>query len=269
MTMDAGQKGDALAGRAIHEEWVSTYRTPEALRFYDVAFDELVRRLNPPPDATILDAGCGSCAKSVLLAERGFRVVATDFSATALELGAQVVASRGLTDRVTLRQGNLLELPFADGEFRYALCWGVIMHVPHVQQALSELARVLAPNGTLILSEVNMYSAQAVGLRSLKKVLGKGRGRVVRVPAGLETSEETPQGMLLTRQTDMSWLVAELDRLGLTLRSRTAGQLTELYALAPWKPVRTVIHALNHVWFRHVRLAAPAFANLLIFEKRA
>ena len=41
-----------------------------------------------------------------------------------------------------------------------------------------------------------------------------------RVPLGLETSEKTAEGTLLTRQTDMTALVAKLGTLGMTLRTR-------------------------------------------------
>jgi SAM-dependent methyltransferase len=259
---------DALAGAAIHEEWVSTYRTPEAQRFYELAFDEIVRRLGAPAGATILDAGCGSCAKSVLLAARGLRVVGTDFSADALRLAAETVKAKGFADRITLRQGDLTSLPFKDGEFQYAICWGVLMHVPQVDKALSELARVVAPGGQLVLSEGNMHSLQAIGLRTLRKLLGRGRGKLVRVAAGLENTEQTGEGTLLTRETDMRWLVDYCASLGLRLKSRTAGQLTELYVVAPWKPVRSLIHGVNNLWFRYVRRPGPAFGNMLIFEKR-
>lgn len=259
---------DALAGAAIHEEWVALYRTPEAQPFYELAFDDIVRRLGAPKGATILDAGCGSCAKSVLLAARGLQVVGTDFSEDALRLAGETVKAKGFADRITLRQGDLTKLPFKDGEFPYAICWGVLMHVPEVGKALSELARVVAPGGQLVLSEGNMYSAQSYGMRFLKRLLGRDRGNVKRVPAGLETTEEGKEGTLLTRQTDMRWLVAECDRLGLSLKSRSAGQLTELYTLAPWRPVRSMIHVVNNAWFRFVRLPGPAFGNFLIFEKR-
>jgi ubiquinone/menaquinone biosynthesis C-methylase UbiE len=259
---------DAMADSAIHEQWVAAYRTPEARGFYEMAFDEIAARLNAPPDAAILDAGCGSCAKSILLASRGFRVVAADFSEDALGLAARTIAARGLQDRISTRQGDLLELPFRDGEFPYVLCWGVLMHVPDVRRALSELARVLAPGGRLVLSEGNMRAVQAVALRSLKRLLGRGRGRVIRTAAGLETHEDTARGKLLTRQTDMAWLTAECDRLGLSLNARLAGQFTELYVLAPWPWLRRLIHGLNHAWFRHVGLPGPAFGNILIFEKK-
>ncbi|MGH9349126.1 MAG: class I SAM-dependent methyltransferase [Vicinamibacterales bacterium] len=264
-TQDASR--DMLADPAIHEHWVSKYRTPETERFYGEAFDEIARRLAAPPGATILDAGCGSCAKSVLLAARGFRVVGADFSAEALGLAAEALRTRGFDDRVTLRRADLLDLPFRDGEFRYILCWGVLMHVPELRRALAELTRVLAPGGTLVVSEGNMHAVESVVLRTLKKILRRGRGRIVRTPAGLESHEHTDHGALVTRQTDMGWFTREGERLGLHLEARIAGQFTELYVLAPWAWLRRAIHAMNHVWFRYVGWAGPAFGNILIFRK--
>jgi ubiquinone/menaquinone biosynthesis C-methylase UbiE len=269
MTTSKDLARDALAGSAIHEHWVSMYRTPEAQPFYEMAFDEIARRLGAPPDATILDAGCGSCAKSVLLAKRGFKVVGTDFSREALALAAGTVRDAGVEDRVTLRQGDLLALPFEEGAFKYVICWGVLMHVPQLEKAMAELARVLAPGGMLVLSEGNMHSAQSVALRGLKRLFGRGRGRVVRSPAGLENHEETAQGPLVTRQTDMQWMASAFKSLGLRLEARIPGQFTELYVLMPWRWQRRAIHAFNNTWFRVVGLAAPAYGNILIFRKSA
>jgi SAM-dependent methyltransferase len=261
---------NAMANSDIHSKWVSMYRTPEAQAFYEMAFDEIARRLAAPPDSVILDAGCGSCAKSVLLADRGFRVMGMDFSADALGLAREFVRKQGFEGRITLRQGDLLNLPFKDGEFSYVICWGVLMHVPDVQRALAELARVLKPGGVLVTSEANMHSLQSTGMRWLKRLLGRpSRGRVVRTPAGLENHEQTEHGQLVTRETDIAWYAAELDGHGLDLSARLSGQFTELYVVAPWQPVRRLIHAWNRVWFSTVRAARPAVANILIFRKRA
>jgi ubiquinone/menaquinone biosynthesis C-methylase UbiE len=258
----------SLAGDAIHNDWVAKYRTPEAQRFYEIAYDEIAREFAAPPAATVLDAGCGSCAKSVLLAARGLNVVATDFADDALTLAEKTVRAHGCEDRITLKQADLTKLPFADGEFRYIVCWGVLMHVPDVNAALANLARVLAPGGVLVISEGNVYSVEAFAFRILRRLLRRGRGRVVKVPAGLESFERTPQGELVTRQTDMRWMVAAADRLGLQLRTRRAGQFTELYTLAPWAWARRAMHAFNRLWFQSVRWPGPAFANMLVFEKR-
>lgn len=265
--MSAQPAEGALAGNAIHEDWIAKYRTPEAQRFYEVAFDEIVRRLNAPADATILDAGCGSCAKSVLLAKRGFHVVACDFSEKALALAEETIRHNAVANRVTLRKGDLLNLPFSDGAFQYVICWGVLMHVPELEQALTELARVLTPGGLLIISEGNMHSVESALLRGLRRLLRRGRGSRVRTIAGIECHEQTSQGSLVTRQTDMSWLAQHGRQLGLQLSSRFAGQLTELYTLAPWAALRRAIHRLNDLWFRFVRLPGPAYGNILVFRK--
>jgi ubiquinone/menaquinone biosynthesis C-methylase UbiE len=255
----------ALAGSDIHEQWISLYRTPETQGFFEMAFDAVARRLNAPANATILDVGCGSCAKSVLLATRGFRVVATDFSSEALVRAAKTVGAQEHSDRITLLQGDLLNLPFADGEFRYALCWGVLMHVPQLERATAELARVLAPDGVLVLSEANMHSAQAVVIRTI--TLRKGPGRTVWTNAGIETHVETAKGALVIRQTDMRWLERQFGQHGLTLEARLPGQFTELYAATSWQWLRRAIHKFNHLWFTAVRRPGPAYANILIFRK--
>lgn len=215
----------------------------------------------------ILDAGCGTCAKSVLLAAKGFCVTAVDYSVDALRLAKETIRAYGLEDRIVLQQENLLGLSFADHSFEYVLCWGVLMHIPELQKALSELARVVKPGGTLVLSEGNVNSLQAKTLRGLKRLLRRERAEVRRVPAGIEYLERTNQGMLLTRQTNIPWLIAECARLGFDLKARLAGQLTELYVAVPWQPVKKVIHLVNRAWFQHVGIAGPAFGNIMVFQK--
>jgi len=258
---------DLHADSAIHHKWVANYRTAEMQAFYEMAFDLIVERLNAPPDSMILDAGCGSCAKSVLLAARGFRVTASDYSADALSLATETVRAQGFSDRITMQREDLLGLSFPDRAFPYVLCWGVLMHIPDLPRALSELARVVRPGGMLVLSEGNMYSIQAIIMRGLKKILGRERAEVACVPGGIEYTEKTNQGTLLTRQTDMAWLIAECERLGLRLKARLPGQFTELYVAVPWRPAKQFIHVINKIWFRYIGLAGPAFGNILIFEK--
>ena len=83
-----------------------------------------------------------------------------------------------------------------------------------------------------------MHSLQAVGIRTARRILGRRHSHIVRTAAGLEFSERTTAGNLLTRENDMTWLIGEAARHGLRLQSRTAGQFTELYAVAPWAPIR-------------------------------
>jgi ubiquinone/menaquinone biosynthesis C-methylase UbiE len=252
---------------AIHEQWEGDYRTPANEAFYELALEALVRTLQPPPDALILDAGCGPGFHAMRLARRGFRVVATDFSTSALEQAAANIAAHGLEARISLQRESLLELSFPDGHFLYVLCWGVLMHIPDVDRALAELARVLGPGGKLLVSESNCRSLQALLFRWLKRVLGREKAEVVRTPAGIESWVTRESGKLVTRETDVPWLIARAAAHGLKLQERRAGQFTEAYTRARSRLGKGLIHAFNCFWFRFIRRPGPAFGNLLIFEK--
>ena len=99
-----------------------------------------VREASP---ARILEVGCGEGEFSArLAAELGDDVVALDQSARMVEL-ARV---RGVDARV----GDVQELPFADGSFDVAVAAWMLYHVPQLDRALRELARVLVPGGRLV-----------------------------------------------------------------------------------------------------------------------
>ena len=255
-----------LQDMEVHNSWTSGYRTPENEWFYNLAFDYLAGTYGSPGTEAVLDAGCGSSTKSIHLARRGYSVVAVDVSEKILECACRAVAESGLQNRVTHQWTDLTAMPFDDGAFGRVLCWGVSMHVPDVEKAIAELTRVTRPGGTIILSEGNMRSLQAVSESWLKSLLGR-HTRMRRTTAGKECWEETSAGSLVTRQTDMRWLIRVLEAHGAELVSRRAGQFTEIFTLIKWRPARMLVHAFNNFWFRWIRFPGPAFGNLLVFKK--
>ncbi len=96
----------------------------------------------------VLDIGCG---QGVLLDE-----LATRLPAESQLVGLDVVPPpaaapwRGVTGDIATR------LPFADSSFDVVVAGEVIEHVPHPDLMLSEIRRVLAPGGRLVLSTPNM-----------------------------------------------------------------------------------------------------------------
>ena len=257
-----------LARPEIHQQWSRHYRTADNESFYEQAFDDVLRVLNPPPGATFLDAGCGSCAHSVRLARRGFNVHAVDFSESALAMAQDYVSSKQLRERITLGRESLLELSFPDDTFDYVLCWGVLMHIPEVERAVSELARIIKPGGTLVVSEGNKASLEAVGLRSLRRLLRKEKAEVREKPEGLEYWTEKNGDALVTRQANIRWLIKSFEEHGLTLTRRVAGQFSESYTRLSAQPLKRLVHGLNNFWFQQVRWPGPAFGNILLFQKR-
>jgi SAM-dependent methyltransferase len=93
-----------------------------------------------------LEGGCGTGYFSWLLQqERHLRVVPLDLGREGLEYGRQM----GLRESV---QGDLAALPFPDAAFDLAISLDVIVHfaLGGEHRAMRELARVLEPNGLLV-----------------------------------------------------------------------------------------------------------------------
>jgi SAM-dependent methyltransferase len=91
----------------------------------------------------VLEAGCGEGELSERIQkELDAEVVAVDQSERMVELAR----ARGVDARV----GDVQDLPFADGSFDVAIAAWMLYHVPDLDLALSELARVLRPGGRLV-----------------------------------------------------------------------------------------------------------------------
>ena len=257
----------ALQAEDIHLGWENSYYTEDNERFYEESFDYIIRILSVPNGAMFLDVGSGSCAHSIRLAKRGFYVLATDFSNSILKKAEQQILSFHLQDKIKLQREDILSLPFEDQTFDYILCWGVLMHIPDIEIAISELVRVLKKGGKLIISEGNMTSLQSIVLRFLKQILRKEQANVVKSAAGIEYWTQNSNGILLTRQANIQWLIQTFKNNGLTLKVHVSGQLTELYTRFSSRLIRNLIHRVNHIWFKFIKNPYFAFGNIIILEK--
>jgi 2-polyprenyl-3-methyl-5-hydroxy-6-metoxy-1,4-benzoquinol methylase len=257
-----------LASEGIHRAWADSFRTADNEAFFELAFEHIVRALGAPKGATLLDAGCGSGRHSIRLARRGFDVTGIDFSDFVLEAAKRSAEELGLREHAKFQRQDLLELTFPDEAFDYVLCWGVLMHVPAVEKAISELCRVLKRGGSIIISEVNAKGVEVVAQRLLRPWLGSGNVTTRRTEAGLEAWAKTPSGELLSRKTDIRWLVERFGAHGMELVQRKSGQFTESYTRLRSKYARLLVHGVNDFWFRHINLPSLACGNILIMKKR-
>ena len=99
---------------------------------------------------TALDVGCGEGGDAVWLAERGWKVTGTDFSAVALERCAALAAERGVTDGTEWRQADARTWQ-ADGD-QWDLVSSQFIHLPDgaMPGLVRRLAEAVAPGGTLL-----------------------------------------------------------------------------------------------------------------------
>ena len=259
----------ALQSEEVHLKWDTSYYTEANESFYEVAFDYFIRILNVPKGSLFLDVGCGSCTHSIRLAKRGFYIHAIDISNIILETAKRQIRAFDLQEKIKLQRANLLSLPFEDQTFDYILCWGVLMHIPDIEKAISELGRVLKKGGKIIISEANMNSFQSIILRTLKLILRKEKANVIKSPAGIEYWTQNMSNKLLTRQANIQWLLQAFKKNGFILKVHVSGQLTELYTRFSSRLVRVLIHRFNHIWFNFVKLPFASFGNIVIFEKKS
>jgi ubiquinone/menaquinone biosynthesis C-methylase UbiE len=252
---------------AIHQQWSDHYRNSENDAFTDQVFARITKVLNAPAQSIVLDAGCGSCSHSIRLANRGFLVHSVDFSEPVLAQARLNVSENQLTEQIAIHRANLRSLPFKDLAFRYVLCWGVLMHIPDLTKAISELSRVLGAGGTLIISDNNMYSLQGMIRFALKRLLRIGRAVVNKTPAGIEYWYNDSDDTLLTRQTNIRWLIHQLEAKGFVIRAHFAGQFTDLYTSVSSPVMRTLIQSFNHFWFKYIKTPYLATGNILIAQK--
>lgn len=98
----------------------------------------------------MLDVGCGAGHLSFALARAFKRVVAIDPSPGMLATVAQAAAARGLT-QVEVQRGGAESLPFADSTFDLVASRFSAHHWRSLDAGIQEMARVLRPQGHLLM----------------------------------------------------------------------------------------------------------------------
>ena len=102
---------------------------------------------------SILDVGCGSGTLLGLLKQRGFHVKGVDFSAEAAKIAK-------VENGVEVAVGSLEDVEFPDQSFDLVTLFHVMEHVPNPRRVLTEVARLLKPNGVAVLQVPNIESWQ-------------------------------------------------------------------------------------------------------------
>jgi 2-polyprenyl-3-methyl-5-hydroxy-6-metoxy-1,4-benzoquinol methylase len=132
-------------------------------------------------EVQLLDVGCGSGTLIGILKHRGFRVLGVDFSREA----ASVAESE---NGVQVLVGPLDQANFKEATFDAVTLFHVMEHVANPRDLLSEIRRILKPDGCLILQVPNIdswqskvFGAQWYGLDIPRHVIDYSKAAMLRL----------------------------------------------------------------------------------------
>ncbi len=117
------------------------------MRRDNAAYDKLTTLMLPAVQGkTVLELAAGTGAVSCRIAAAAAQIEATDASTAMIEQAKRLHSAENLHFSVQ----DMFHLPYPDHSFAVVVVVNALHIIPHPEQALAEIARVLTPHGVLI-----------------------------------------------------------------------------------------------------------------------
>jgi SAM-dependent methyltransferase len=141
---------------AVGESWLSTLEDNAAFDrpWVEAAAGWLLGAF-AGAGATVVDVGCGAGGAACAFARHpgAARVLAVDRDPRLIEVARRRARAGGVAERVRWASGEVGRLPLRPGGADLVWASGVVHHVPDQQAAVTELAGLARPGGTVALVE--------------------------------------------------------------------------------------------------------------------
>ena len=121
--------------------------------------DRLVSIAEIRPGIQALDVACGTGDITFDLARRGARATGLDVTLRMVQIASE---KRSTSVPAQFIVGDMMSLPFADGQFDLVTAGYGIRNVPSIEPALSEISRTLRPGGLFLSLDFNRPSNSAM-----------------------------------------------------------------------------------------------------------
>ena len=114
---------------------------------------QLVADKNPK---TILDIATGTGDLAILMAQTNAeKIIGLDISAGMLEVGKKKIETKNLSDKIEMLLADSEAMPFEDNTFDAITVAFGIRNFEHLEKGLTEILRVLKPNGIFVILETS------------------------------------------------------------------------------------------------------------------
>lgn len=117
-----------------------------------------------PPNARIVEIGCGTGQMSLYLARPDRLVIGTDLTRASLRLAADAARRFGIAD-VHFIETDLAQLGLRQGSFDVVYCSGVLHHTPDPRRSFASVARLAKPGGRIVLGLYNAFARMPLRMR--------------------------------------------------------------------------------------------------------
>ena len=133
------------------------------------ALDRIVRMANAGSDDTVLDVACGPGLLVCAFATVVKHAKGVDITPAMLEQARALQKERRLTN-VSWRQGDVLSLPYDDGEFSIVSSRFAFHHLLDPLAALKEMVRVCKPGGCVVVADSAPSAGKADAFNAVERL---------------------------------------------------------------------------------------------------
>jgi len=110
-----------------------------------------------PSGGLIVEVGAGTGSLLPLLAMKGEQILALDHSPAMIKLAREVVTQQQLAAKVEVRLAEMNHLPCSHGSVRTVVMNQVLHHAEQPVEVFREIARVLEPDGSLVVADLTRH----------------------------------------------------------------------------------------------------------------
>ncbi len=115
---------------------------------------KIVTQSNPKK---ILDIATGTGDLAILMAQtKADKIIGLDISAGMLDVGVQKISAKNLSNTIEMVLGDSENIPFEDNYFDAITVAFGVRNFENLETGLSEILRVLKPNGTFVILETSV-----------------------------------------------------------------------------------------------------------------
>lgn len=134
-------------------QWAENYDNPLTSITFQQTNSQIVKLLNPNPNSSLLDVGCGSgiLIQKLLSLSRNLKLYGLDITPKMIEVAKKKFIS---CSNVKISLGSAIKMPYENNSFDYVICASSFHHHPDPLQSAKEMVRVLKPGGKLLILDM-------------------------------------------------------------------------------------------------------------------